>query len=150
MNFLTTICVVNWREPAFRWRWAQGLSNIAFIPIDMWRPEIRAANFESWDVPFYFVHFALTHLWTGKHPQGITKHWPQTPIGKSARLEAIQHLEKRADFHGQTIQQHPFLSLSTSNTNSSVHPLFVLMLPLKTIRKKSVYRTYRLARSLQA
>ncbi len=66
----------------------------------------------------------------------MTKHRPQTPIRKSARLEAIQLLERRADFSSQTIHQYPFPSLSTSSTHSSVHPLFVLMLPLKLIVRK--------------
>ena len=78
----------------------------------------------------------------------MTKHRPQTPIRQSACLEAIQHLEMPADSPDQTIQQHPFPSLSTSNTHSSVHPLLAIMLPLKTDCKKSVYRTYGLA-SLQ-
>jgi hypothetical protein len=53
----------------------------------------------------------------GKHPTRVTKH--QTPTRKSARLEAIQHLKDRADFKGQSTEQHPFSSLSTSNTRSS-------------------------------
>ena len=90
-------------------------------------------------------HFLTSHFSTEKSPQGITKHRPQKPIWKSARPEAIQHLEMPANSPSQAIQQNPFPSLSTSNTHTSVHPLLVIMLPLKTDRKKSVYRTYGLA-----
>ncbi len=134
------------------------LSNLAFISIDMAagqrKPDARKSGRQTLNREMFRYNSSISLLLTSEQESAlkvsITNHRPQTPIGKSARLEAMQHLEKRADFQGQTIQQHPFPSLSTSNTHSSVNPLFVLMLPLETNRKKSVYRTYQLARSLQA
>ncbi|KAL9118737.1 MAG: hypothetical protein Q9187_004713, partial [Circinaria calcarea] len=55
---------------------------------------------------------------------GITKHQPQTANRKSARLEAIQHLEGRTDSKGQNTKRHPFSSPLTSNTRSSNLPAY--------------------------